>query len=65
MGTLAILFVYCSHLMPDTDKTSQCMVELHICAYNAAMDYPNRSFEDRLDNCAESIGFELKEARRE
>ena len=60
MGVLALLFIYCQHLMPDTDATAQCMTELHICAYNAAVEYPDRSFEERVDNCSESIGFERR-----
>jgi hypothetical protein len=48
--------------MPNTEATAECMVALHECAYEALKEYPDRSFEDRVDNCAESIGFELKEA---
>lgn len=63
--TLFLLLLYCEHLMPDTERTAQCMVDLHVCAYEAAAEYPDRSFEDRVDNCAESIGFDwIKDAGR-
>jgi hypothetical protein len=54
MGALALLFLYCQHLMPDTTATASCMVELKWCALAAGADYPGRSFEERVDNCAES-----------
>lgn len=60
MGVLEILFLYCAHLMPDTTATADCMVELKWCAVAAEKEYPERSFEERVDNCSESIGFEMK-----
>lgn len=64
MGMLEILFIYCAHLMPSTSLTADCMVELKWCALEAEKEYPERSFEERVDNCSESIGFEVKEAGR-
>jgi len=60
MSTLALLLLYCQFLMPDTEKTAQCMVDLHVCAFEALKEYPDRPFEERVDNCAESIGFDWR-----
>ena len=63
-GILALLLIYCEHLMPDTARTAQCMVDLHECAWLALKEYPERTFEERVDNCSESIGFERKTSSR-
>lgn len=63
MPVLTLLFMYCSHLMPDTTATADCMVELKWRAISAQTEYPDRTFEERVDNCAESIGL-IREARR-
>ncbi len=57
MGALALLFLYCQHLMPDTTTTASCMVDLKWCAIEAATEYPDRTFEERVDNCSETIAF--------
>lgn len=63
---LELLFVYCAHLMPNTTATADCMVELKWCAVAAAQEFPDRSFEDRVDNCAESIALiSVRQSRQE
>jgi len=56
MSVLELLFVYCAFLQ-EPAAVSQCMVDLHVCAYEALAEYPDRSFEDRVDTCAETIPF--------
>jgi hypothetical protein len=53
---LAILIVYCSYLSDPID-VAQCVVDLHTCAVEAVSEYPDRSYEDRVDNCAESLPY--------
>jgi len=47
--------------MPDTTATAECMVNLKWCAIEAATEYPDRTFEERVDNCSETIGLRKEE----